>query len=120
MYFFVAAGADLIITNTYQASVGGFVQYLGINSTEALALIYKAVELAKQAREIFLEEYPDRGIRTDRWILDMGLSHIYNMSPVVTIIGDSHPTTVFLGHQSILYVNEHCFFLPIKDAIQWY
>ncbi|XP_063617713.1 homocysteine S-methyltransferase-like [Cydia splendana] len=54
---FLRAGADLIITNTYQASIGGFVEHLGVNEEQAYALIERAVELAKRARTLYLEEF---------------------------------------------------------------
>lgn len=53
------AGADLIITNTYQASVDGFVEHLGVTAEEAYELITQAVHLAKKARTLYLEEYED-------------------------------------------------------------
>ncbi|KAH9634967.1 hypothetical protein HF086_016528 [Spodoptera exigua] len=56
---FLRAGADLIITNTYQASVEGFVEHLGITAEESFELIMRAVELAKRARSAYLEEYQD-------------------------------------------------------------
>lgn len=58
-YGYFAAGADLIITNTYQASVEGFVEHLGVTSEQAYELIVRAVELAKRARSLYLEEYQD-------------------------------------------------------------
>lgn len=48
-------GADFIITSSYQASVPGFARR-GINEVQALALIAKSVELAKQARTDYLKE----------------------------------------------------------------
>ncbi|XP_063540706.1 translin-associated factor X-interacting protein 1-like [Cydia strobilella] len=54
---FLKAGADIIMTNTYQASVGGFVKYLGMSPEAGLNLIKSAVELAKEARKVYLEEY---------------------------------------------------------------
>lgn len=55
----VAAGADLVITNTYQASLEGFEQHLGVTRDQAYELIVRAVELAKRARTLYLEEYQD-------------------------------------------------------------
>lgn len=55
-----AAGADLIITNTYQASVEGFMEHLGLSREQGRALIARAVSLAKRARSIYLEEYQDQ------------------------------------------------------------
>lgn len=46
------AGADIAITDTYQANVAAFAK-VGIRHDEALALIKKGVELAKRARDDF-------------------------------------------------------------------
>ncbi|CAG5022003.1 unnamed protein product [Parnassius apollo] len=56
---FLRAGAHLIITNTYQASVDGFVEHLGVTPEQGYELILRAVELAKRARSLYLEEYED-------------------------------------------------------------
>ncbi|XP_013162928.1 PREDICTED: homocysteine S-methyltransferase YbgG-like [Papilio xuthus] len=53
---YLRAGADIISTNTYQASVGGFVKHLGVSSEEALELIRLAVKLARRACDTYLEE----------------------------------------------------------------
>lgn len=52
------AGADVIMTNTYQASVDGFVQYLNLSEEESYNLIKKAVEYTRIARKRFFKEYP--------------------------------------------------------------
>lgn len=49
------------MTNTYQASIGGFVQYLNMTPEDSLELIKNAVNLAKTACDQFMEEYPDPG-----------------------------------------------------------
>ncbi|XP_041971815.1 homocysteine S-methyltransferase-like [Aricia agestis] len=54
---FLRAGANLIITNTYQASIDGFVQHLNVTAEQARDLIRRAVDLAKQARDLYLEEF---------------------------------------------------------------
>lgn len=53
---FLRAGADIIQTNTYQASIEGFVEHLGITETESLELMHKAVDLAKDAVKVYEEE----------------------------------------------------------------
>lgn len=53
---FLRAGSDIIETNTYQASVDGFSKYLGMNETDSLELIRKAVSLAAQSVKIYKEE----------------------------------------------------------------
>lgn len=48
-------GADFVITSSYQASIDGF-KRRGLNETESLALMKKSVELAKKARDDYLNE----------------------------------------------------------------
>lgn len=55
---FIRAGADVIMTNTYQASVGLFMEHLNLNEVEAYNLIKKAVELTKTAVQRYAEEFP--------------------------------------------------------------
>ncbi len=51
---FLEAGADCIVTSTYQASIPGFVE-AGISKEKAKSLIRQSVEIACQARRQFLE-----------------------------------------------------------------
>ncbi|EDW55684.1 homocysteine S-methyltransferase [Drosophila sechellia] len=53
---FLRNGADIILTNTYQSSVEGFVKYLGVTRERGVELIQKSVQLAKQAKEQYLSE----------------------------------------------------------------
>lgn len=53
---YLRAGADVIITNTYQASVGGFREYLHIGEDDGWRLMESAVTEARNALEIFLSE----------------------------------------------------------------
>lgn len=57
--FFFPAGADLIITNTYQASVDGFMEHLKLSEKESYDLIKESVKLAKIAREAYKKEFPE-------------------------------------------------------------
>ncbi|KAJ8729443.1 hypothetical protein PYW08_001024 [Mythimna loreyi] len=68
---FLSAGADLVITNTYQASVEGFMEHLNVTAEEAVELIARAVQLAKRARDHYLEEYQDY-VQEDRIPLIVG------------------------------------------------
>jgi homocysteine S-methyltransferase len=43
---FLEAGADLILTNTYQASVEGFSEHLSLTHDESVELIKTTVKLA--------------------------------------------------------------------------
>uniref|UniRef100_A0A336LW63 CSON006539 protein n=2 Tax=Culicoides sonorensis TaxID=179676 RepID=A0A336LW63_CULSO len=53
---FLNAGADIILTNTYQASVEGYKTYLQLDEPQSLDLIRKTVGLAHTARDQFLQE----------------------------------------------------------------
>ena len=46
---FLEHGSDIIETLTYQASVKGFMEHLGVTKDDALQLIKNSVELAKRA-----------------------------------------------------------------------
>ncbi|KAJ3646430.1 hypothetical protein Zmor_024018 [Zophobas morio] len=48
---YIKAGCDIIETNTYQASIPGFIKYLNYTKEEGYELIKKAVSLAKTAIE---------------------------------------------------------------------
>ncbi|KAK2588220.1 hypothetical protein KPH14_004255 [Odynerus spinipes] len=53
---FLRAGSDIIETNSYQASIDGFMKYLNASKEESIKLILKAVECAKKAVETYCEE----------------------------------------------------------------
>ena len=47
---FLQAGSDIILTNTYQASVDGFRKFLGLSEEESLDLMKRAVtDMARPA-----------------------------------------------------------------------
>lgn len=48
-FYTLIAGADIIITNTYQAYIDGFQKYLGLTEEESIQLIKKAVQYAREA-----------------------------------------------------------------------
>lgn len=53
---FLRAGADIIETNTYQASISGLMKYLSITEEESINLLHKAVKLAQKAVNDYLKE----------------------------------------------------------------
>ena len=71
-------GADFIITSSYQASVPGYARR-GLNEQQALALIAKSVELAKQARTDYLTE-----TNVKKTLLIAG-----SIGPYATLLADS-------------------------------
>lgn len=52
---FLEAGAEIILTNTYQASVEGYTEYLHLDREQSIDLIKSTVELAHVARKKFME-----------------------------------------------------------------
>lgn len=60
--FFFPAGAELIITNTYQANVDLFLKHLGLSEEDGYNLIKHAVYLAKMARNRYMKELPLSGM----------------------------------------------------------
>lgn len=96
-YDFLKAGSDIIMTNTYQASVGGFVKYLGITPEAGLDLIKSAVSLAKEAREKYLKEITNNG-ESDRNPLIAGSigpygAHLHDGSEYNGAYADATPAT---------------------------
>ncbi|KAL6254271.1 hypothetical protein P5V15_014886 [Pogonomyrmex californicus] len=53
---FLRAGADVIETNTYQASLPGLMKHLNVSERESLDLLAKAVSLAKKAVDDYVRE----------------------------------------------------------------
>ncbi|KYQ53257.1 Homocysteine S-methyltransferase ybgG [Trachymyrmex zeteki] len=53
---FLRAGADIIETNTYQASVPGMMKYLNISEHESLDLLNTSVNLARKAVDDYIRE----------------------------------------------------------------
>ncbi|KOC69268.1 Homocysteine S-methyltransferase 2 [Habropoda laboriosa] len=53
---FLRAGADIIETNTYQASISGLRKYLSISEEESINLLHEAVKLAKMAVNDYTKE----------------------------------------------------------------
>lgn len=57
---FLSSGAEIILTNTYQASVEGYQEYLNLNREESCELIKSTVKLAHIARDKFLSSRVER------------------------------------------------------------
>lgn len=49
----------MIETNTYQASVAGFMKYMGLSEEDSYNVIKDAVKLAETARDRYLKYHPD-------------------------------------------------------------
>jgi homocysteine S-methyltransferase len=57
---FLRAGAEVIITATFSASIEKFCEHLNMTEDEAKELIKLPVRLAREARDIFIKENPER------------------------------------------------------------
>lgn len=58
---FLESGAEIILTNTYQASVEGYTEHLHLDKTQSIDLIKSTVQLAHMARNKFLESPENKG-----------------------------------------------------------
>ncbi|XP_068140104.1 uncharacterized protein Bhmt [Drosophila tropicalis] len=58
---FLQSGADIILTNTYQSSVEGFMKHLQITREKSIELIAKSVNLAQQAKDNYLKDAATKG-----------------------------------------------------------
>lgn len=52
---FLESGAEIILTNTYQASIEGYREYLNLDDESSYELIKSTVKLAHVARDKFLK-----------------------------------------------------------------
>lgn len=59
---YLEAGADCIISASYQATIPGFMR-AGLSRDEAVALLQRAVSLAREARDAFWQKAGPRGVR---------------------------------------------------------
>uniref|UniRef100_A0A182PAF1 non-specific serine/threonine protein kinase n=1 Tax=Anopheles epiroticus TaxID=199890 RepID=A0A182PAF1_9DIPT len=66
---YLKAGADCILTNTYQASIEGYMDFLDLNEDESLQLIKSSVELARRARTRYLAEKLENKSHKIPWVV---------------------------------------------------
>ena len=66
---YLKAGADCILTNTYQASIEGYMDFLDLNEDESLKLIRASVELARRARTRYLAEKLENKSHKIPWVV---------------------------------------------------
>lgn len=60
---FLENGAEIILTNTYQASVEGYTEHLHLDRQQSIDLIKSTVQLAHVARDKFLQSKGNSGER---------------------------------------------------------
>lgn len=101
---FLRAGADVIETNTYQASVPGLMKHLNVSESESLELLAKAVALAKQAVDVYTRQ-------TNK------LWKPHDMNPVVA--GSCGPYGAYL-HDSSEYTGFYGKSVSRQELIDWH
>lgn len=69
LYSYFTAGADAILTNTYQASTEGYMQYLGLEYDQCIDLVKSTVKYAQIARKKYLKEFDSVFKPNMPWIL---------------------------------------------------
>lgn len=100
---FLRAGSDMIMTNTYQASVPGFVKHLGLSSQDSYELIKSAVVLAKNARDTYVKESKGKGVS--------------NQNPLV--VGSVGPYGAYLNDYSE-YSGDYAEKTPEQTMKEWH
>lgn len=53
--FHILDGAQIILSNTYQSSVEGFMKHLKLSREDSIQLMRKSVQLAKEARDKYID-----------------------------------------------------------------
>ncbi|XP_024880791.1 uncharacterized protein LOC112460374 [Temnothorax curvispinosus] len=101
---FLRAGADIIETNTYQATIDGFVKYLGITEEESLEIIRKAVDYAKDAVNAYSKEIEDD-------------ENVRNRKPLIA--GSCGPYGACL-HDGSEYTGSYCARVSREFLIDWH
>uniref|UniRef100_A0A182VXE2 Protein kinase domain-containing protein n=1 Tax=Anopheles minimus TaxID=112268 RepID=A0A182VXE2_9DIPT len=66
---YLKAGADCILTNTYQASIEGYMDFLDLNEDESVQLMKASVELARRARTRYLAEKLENKSHKIPWVV---------------------------------------------------
>lgn len=98
------AGANAILTNTYQASIEGYMKFLHLTEDESTDLIKKTVQLAHIARTKFLKEDGNENL------------HISKIPWVVASIG---PYGAHL-HDGSEYSGSYADYVTIKTLQTWH
>lgn len=101
---FLRAGADIIETNTYQATIDGFVKYLDITEEESLEIIRTAVDYAKDAVEAYTKEIE-------------GNENVKNQKPLIA--GSCGPYGACL-HDGSEYTGSYCSHVSREFLIDWH
>ncbi|XP_029053428.2 homocysteine S-methyltransferase-like [Osmia bicornis bicornis] len=100
---FLKAGADIILTNTYQASIDGFSKYMNMTEEESLNLFSKAVDYAKEAVNLYKK--------------DIENIEIINANPLIA--GSVGPYGACL-HDGSEYTGKYCSLVSKEILMDWH
>ncbi|XP_053984018.1 uncharacterized protein LOC128879152 [Hylaeus volcanicus] len=101
---FLRAGADIILTNTYQASIDGFSKYMNMTEKESLNLFSKAVDYAKVAVDLYNKEIENK-------------ENVVNENPLIA--GSIGPYGACL-HDASEYTGKYCSSVSEKILMDWH
>lgn len=101
---FLRAGSNIIRTVTYQATIDGFVKYLGITKEESLEIIRKAVDYAKEAVKIYTKEIENN-------------KNVTNQKPLIA--GSCGPYGASL-HDGSEYTGSYCTSVSREFLMDWH
>lgn len=101
---FLKAGAEIILTNTYQASIDGFSKYIGLTEEESLDIFGKSVDYAKEAVNLYKKE-------------TKGDENIINENPLIA--GSIGPYGACL-HDASEYTGKYCSSVSEKVLMDWH
>lgn len=101
---FLRAGADIILTNTYQASIEGFSKYLNLSREESLNVLHKAVDYARAAVNQYMSEVENK-------------PNVPNSNPLVA--GSCGPYGAFL-HDGSEYTGKYCSLVTKETLMDWH
>lgn len=102
---FLKAGADIILTDTYQASVDGFKKYMNIMEDESLELFSKAVDYAKRAINLYKNDVQSKGVE------------VVNFNPLIA--GSVGPYGACL-HDASEYTGKYCSSVSEEMLVNWH
>ncbi|OAD52390.1 Homocysteine S-methyltransferase [Eufriesea mexicana] len=101
---FLKAGSDIILTNTYQASIDGFTKYMNIKEEESLNLFSKAVDYAKEAINLYKKDIKNK-------------ANIVNANPLIA--GSVGPYGACL-HDASEYSGKYCSDVSQEILMNWH
>ncbi|XP_017029376.1 homocysteine S-methyltransferase [Drosophila kikkawai] len=102
---FLQNGADIILTNTYQSSVEGYMEYLELDEEQSIELIRNTVRLAHIAKERYL---------TECYQAQLAVPEGYPL-----IIASIGPYGAHL-HDGSEYTGSYADYVPAKEITDWH